>query len=303
MSFIHALFSRYPSLQRIYNKRIGIILDSYYIFLPRQVRYIRPRAKTTNPKTILFYPQWPYACYTLYKICYYNGYTITNKPQHADAIVYFEDKTYRKPDALLQALHEKHFVINYNSRDISKKHVDEIHKKVFGYNLSIDPQTYKGKYVKKSDENSLHNYVILDTPQKPQKGYVYQRVVNNEINGEAIDLRLPIFGNKIPVSILKYRPVLSRFDAGNTRATIMKPEDVISPEEYKQILRFCREMNLDCGELDVLRDKDTKKLYIVDVNNTPGGPPLELTKDNLQRAIERMSAAFESEFIHKAKNT
>lgn len=300
MNIIGAFISRHPSLRRAY-KKIGIMYDSYTVFIPRQVRYLQPKTMTAPKKTLLCYPEWPYPCYVLYKICYYNRYKITNRPQQADAVIFFEDKTFRKPDTVLRSLHEKYNIINYYSQDISKKKVDEVHKKVFGYGLSIDPRSYKGKYVKKSDENSLHNYLILDYPEEPQAEYVYQRVVNNAENGEVVDIRIPIIGDTIPIVFLKYRPVGSRFDAGNTRATVKKTHDVISSAEYTKILQFCREMGIDCGELDVLRDNDTQKLYIVDANNTPGGPPLELTKEELQQAIQHISLAFEQTFMDSKK--
>ena len=40
----------------------------------------------------------------------------------------------------------------------------------------------KGKYVKKGNLNSLHNGVVLDHPEKPQKGFVYQTLINTEVN-------------------------------------------------------------------------------------------------------------------------
>lgn len=44
--------------------------------------------------------------------------------------------------------------------------------------------------------------------------------------------------------------------------------------EAELLLRLCRALGLDYGELDVLRDVEDGKLYVVDVNNTPWAPPI-----------------------------
>lgn len=293
------LLSEYPSLQKIY-RTVCTIYDLHTRYFSYRLQYLRSRIKTKNKKTILCYPQKPNAFYMLYKICYYNGYRITNTPQKADCVIFFQDSTYRDPDAVLRSLHKKYTIINYDSRDISKKTIDTVHKKVFGYSLSINPETYKGKYVKKPNKNSLSTHVILGSPEKPQEDYVYQQVVNNELKDDVVDIRLPVFGNTIPIALLKYRPIQSRFGRNNRIVKIMKTEDVISDKEYNNIVRFCREIRLDYGELDVLRDNDTQKIYVVDANNCPFGPSLALSKEEEKQAIQIMSGAFEKAFTRSS---
>jgi len=122
-------------------------------------------------------------------------------------------------------------------------------------------------------------------------------LVNNVKNGEACDIRLPIFGKTIPFAYLKYRPTELRFSAKFKRVYIVKPDKVITNNEYKKILELCHKMGLDYGELDVLRDSDTQKLFIVDVNNTPAGPSLYLPMKEKIRAIWLMSDAFQQAFL------
>ena len=78
-------------------------------------------------------------------------------------------------------------------------------------------------------------------------------------------------------------------------------KQVISVKEYALIVRFCKEIGLDTGELDVLRDKDTGKIYIVDANNTPGGPPLEFTPEELETVLQLQADAFAKAFFPPQK--
>ena len=56
-------------------------------------------------------------------------------------------------------------------------------------------------------------------------------------------------------------------------------------------------MRLEYGELDILRDLDNKKIYIVDVNNTPFGPPANISAAQGKEAIRILAEAFEEAFL------
>jgi hypothetical protein len=62
-------------------------------------------------------------------------------------------------------------------------------------------------------------------------------------------------------------------------------------KELEQILYLARKMGVDYGEFDVLRDKD-KRIYVVDVNNTPAGPPNGLPEGEVKAALERLVKSF-----------
>jgi hypothetical protein len=296
MSKVNDFLISYPSLHRKYAKAYRIYENCIMNF-PLHLYYLQARMKNDNKKIILCYPERPNYSHTLEQVCRFSNFTITNKPQKVDAVIHFEDTTYREYDSVLSGLNKKYRVINYRCSDISKANVDKIHKKVFGYGLTINPQTYKGKYVKKGNLNSLHNGVILDHPEKPQKGFVYQTLINTESNGELIEARFPIFGKKAPFVYLKYRPLDNRFGSKNNRIEVVQPEKVVSKDEYKKILEFCQEIGLDCGELDVLRDNKTKKIYIIDVNNTPSSPPYEISFSAYKKCLQMMSDAFKQAFL------
>ena len=55
-------------------------------------------------------------------------------------------------------------------------------------------------------------------------------------------------------------------------------------------------LGLDYGEIDVLRDRNEGKIYIVDVNNNPAGPPEPISALDGNLAIVRLAEAFENTF-------
>ncbi|MBI3574020.1 oligosaccharide flippase family protein, partial [Candidatus Kaiserbacteria bacterium] len=107
-------------------------------------------------KFVLFYPEKPKTYHVLYRICHALGYTITDDPRvPADAVIDFEDTTIRNPNLVLEVLRKKRKVINISCNDISKETVDRVFAEVFGYGISVDPLTYRGTCVKKSNTNAL----------------------------------------------------------------------------------------------------------------------------------------------------
>jgi hypothetical protein len=51
--------------------------------------------------------------------------------------------------------------------------------------------------------------------------------------------------------------------------TIVYPSTVFSPQELQQIGVFCEAMGLDVGKLDIIRDREDQRIYILDANKTP----------------------------------
>jgi hypothetical protein len=211
----------------------------------------------------------------------------------------WEYSTFPRSHEVLDELSKKQRVLNINCKDTSKTRVDEVHKAVFGYSLAIDPLTYKGLCVKKSNKQTTRNGVIVPCPvDEVDEKSVYQIVVNNKINDDYVeDIRVPIVGDNIPFCYLKRRPVQRRFGTETTSSNLCERDAVLSTTEVELLLRLCRRMGLDYGELDVLRDSDSKRLYVVDVNNTPVGPPKHLDSKSVHVALERLSKAFMASFM------
>ncbi len=175
------------------------------------------------------YPRYPRAFHSLYRIAGANGYTLTTNPQRNEKlVVYFEDTTRITDPACLQQLPSHIRILNGRCQDIRKSTVDRIHRDVFGYSASVDPTTYYKPYVKKTEENSMHAYHILHTPEASQPGYVYQQVINNEEETEVCDIRVPIIGTIPSFCFRKYRSIHERF-GHSTRSGIVPTESVLSP--------------------------------------------------------------------------
>ena len=225
-------------------------------------------------KTLLAVPHKPSPLHALYKICHRLGYTITSSvTRDANVVIHWEDCTVRSAEPRLEILVRNRRVINYRCRDISKRHVAEVFADVFGYPLQVDPQEHQGLMVRKSNVNALHDGVTIRGPiAEGRREFTYQKLVNNVTEGTLQDIRVPIFGDIIPYCLIKRIPLEHRFTNKEGSATIRELDSVLSGDEIATIKRFCRAIGLDYGELDVLRDFDDGKLYIVDVNNTPYGP-------------------------------
>ena len=122
---------------------------------------------------------------------------------------------------------------------------------------------------------------------------VYQKEIDNTTGKDdmVLDYRLPIHGDQIPLIYLKYRPFATRFANQNSFAELGETGKFFSTTELQNILQMARKMGVDYGALDVLRDKDGR-IYVVDVNNTPNGPPNGLPLPESKIGMERMTGSF-----------
>jgi glutathione synthase/RimK-type ligase-like ATP-grasp enzyme len=75
------------------------------------------------------------------------------------------------------------------------------------------------------------------------------------------------------------------------------PEDLFSKEEVSCILQLANIMGAEFCEFDVLRDKSSGRIYVIDVNKTPYGPPKGLTSTEHKTAIDLLAGAFQQAFI------
>ena len=256
-------------------------------------------ANGCKSKTVLSFPHRPEPDAVLYKICHRLGLRITDDVKRkADLIINWEDCTFRRPNAALEELDKRQPVLNLRCRDISKRKVEEVHRAVLGYGVTLNPREFIGRCVKKSNDNATHDGRIIQCPVDTiDEHAVYQRVINNSRDGQFVeDIRVPVFGETIPFCYRKVRPVSRRFGNENTSASLCEVSAVLSTSEVGLLLRLCREIGLDYGEVDVLRDVDDGKMYIIDINNTPFGPPNHLDSKSSSLALERLSEAFSASF-------
>ncbi len=73
--------------------------------------------------------------------------------------------------------------------------------------------------------------------------------------GLAVDFRVPVFGDIIPIIWKKYKQDDERFGRKIVSREIVYPHQVFSEEELEKLIKVAHVMNLDYGEMDVLRDR------------------------------------------------
>lgn len=233
-----------------------------------------------------FAPDRPRPWYLIWPAVQLSGLSIADTPDDADLAFIFEDSTTGR----IPAGHGLP-VINVRCSDCSKSRVSEVFETVTGRALAVDPTTYRGPIVEKSELNGAHDGRVVEGPMQPLPGKAYQRLVDTLApDGCVEDLRCPTVGGEIATVFLKRRPVQSRFANANTEVRELDPKAVFSDAERDLIKSFCVEFGLDWGGLDVLRDRRTKDLWIVDANKTDMGPPTALALDQKLASARTLGA-------------
>ena len=186
---------------------------------------------------------------------------------------------------------------NGRHRDNKKSRVAQAWADAAGYPLAVDPTTYSGPMVEKSEANATHDGRVVDGPvsaEEVRDGKVYQALVDNSDGDEVVDLRVALYSGRVPLVYVKRRPIGSRFSNTNASVAVRDPSDLFSREELQALSRFAWAVGLDFGEADVLRDKTSGRIYVVDATNGPSGPPNGLTRSDARRAVARLAAAFDA---------
>jgi hypothetical protein len=254
-------------------------------------------AKTIEPLkpsfTIAFTPERARPWYLIRAVARAAGAKLAKDASEADVVMHFEDATYSPNDPPAR-LRPGVKLLNYGARDVSKSNVARACALAFGHPLAVDPLTHAGPAVEKSEINAAHDGRIVQCPTHPAPGRVYQRLVDNRgIDPNIVeDLRTCTVGGKPVCVFIKRRPVTKRFLNTNTEVVLRRPEEVYSPEEIATIVAFTREIGLDWGGVDVLRDRNDGRLYIVDANKTDMGPPITLNLPDKLVATRLLAKAF-----------
>jgi len=246
-------------------------------------------ARLTRPRgsRIWFTPHRPRPWYIVWAAVVWGGMEFAASPEGADAAFYFEDSTIAVPPP------PKHVrAFNFGVGDVSKSQVARAMERAFGYPLALDPTTHEGEAVEKSEGNGLHDGRIVACPMAPAAGKTYQRVIRTEgADGWAYDLRTACVGGRAVVVFVKQKPAAARFSIQNTSVVVRAPAEVFSAAELADVERFCAEMQLDWGGLDILRERESGRLYVVDVNKTDTGPAVVLNWRDRAKATTLLANA------------
>lgn len=260
----------------------------YYLF----VRLRRWRRGTApGAARLWFAPEQPRPWYVIWAATIWAGLHIARSEAEADIVFYFEDSTRPAAPPPVGA-------INAGCADITKSRVARMFGQVADYPLSLDPATHHGLAVEKGEENGAHDGRIVMCPAPAQIGKNYERLIDAAEGDIAIDLRTSIVGGRPAAVVIKTKPAAKRFSIHNSTVRFAAVDDVFSADEVDLITRFCAAMRLDWGALDVLRDRESGRIYIVDVNKTDTGPAVDLSwpdRVRLTSALAEALSAFVAE--------
>lgn len=271
---------------KIFLKRSFYNLHHYYLHL-----------KKKDPPKILFYPHLPGWKTAIHQILMNQGVGLTDNPSDVYTMaIFWDDRTFRRRREKLESLNDFK-IINYHCTDISKEKVEDVFEQVFGYSLRVAPNS-TGTILRKSNFNGQHDGKILQGPVKEEGGFVYEKLLNNQVAPDLFqDLRIGYFNGIIPLVSPRFHNRKDRFGK-IIEATVEKVENYLSEEEVKLIQRFCRQLGFDYGDLDLIRDRNDQRLYIVDANPTPTVPSSAAMEPHLRRLmIKKWAESFKKAFL------
>ena len=282
------------SLDRSFFRSVWAVVQLYAYLVA--VGLSRAFTRKQERHTIAFYPRNAPPWYNIWLATQVGDLAIVSDVEHADTVFVFEDETFSRAGRTLNS-DQRSRALNERIEDISKTHVGRVFEKVFGYSLTVDPLTYEGLAVCKSDKNGTHDGKIVQCPIAPQEvdpENVYQRLIDTATDGErSEDLRTNVVKGALPVVFHKYKSLEGRFGTSYLHTDVRTANDVFSSEEQTLIAGFCREIGLDFGCIDVLRDINDGRIYIVDVNKTCM-PVLSLSFKEQLRALRLMGGALKT---------
>ena len=261
-------------------------LSKFFVYLGMlSLQAAAVRLSGAKRYNVWFTPDRPRPWYVVWSAATLAGVRFARGAEEADAVFYFEDVTAGTPPRIAG-----HSVLNAGVTDISKTRVAEAFGRVAGYDLLLDPMTHRGKAVEKNELNGKHDGRLVECPTAPQAGKSYQRFIDSSDGVTAFDYRTTIINRRPQCVLVKTKPASNRFSIHNATVTYRELEEVFSAQETDLIRRFAEEMQLDWGAFDVLRDRASGRIYVVDVNKTDTGPAVDLSfkcRGRLKRTISR----------------
>jgi len=162
--------------------------------------------------------------------------------------------------------------INRYCRDLSKSHVEKCFKEAFGYGSFVEPSE-RGKKVVKTETQAAHDGRIVEESYSLKEGEICQKFIETGLK----ELRVLIINRKLAAVMIKQKKGV--FDTGAVQFNTFEPE-MLSRATLERINHFSELMQMDYGELDVLKDIHDGRFYIVDANQCPGGGTKEFFSQN-----------------------
>ncbi len=251
-------------------------------------------ANEARPK-IAFFPQPVGPWYNIWLTLQNTKLETIDSVSEADYVFIFDDATYSNAANYLPK-DNKAILINDQATDISKSYISRVFEQIFGYEIEIDPTTYKGRAVEKSDENGTHDGRLITCPipkEKVRPDCCYQKFIDSAFTGKTSeDLRILCVFGEVAAVYHKHKAFDKRFSTTYLNTTVHPAEDRFSAKELDLIKNYCDSIGLDFGAIDVMRDKHDNKIYIVDVNKTCM-PVMSLPYAVQYQSMAKIGAMFE----------
>lgn len=283
-----------PTISATLSKRLSTYLNRRLLWSLLACIYLLRRLTGTD-RSMLVVPTRPTRWHVLWLISAYLGVRITVEPEQTQIGCVHDDHTWVEPPRS-NARWPK-IVLNARCLDISKRRVAELHQEVFGYHCNVDPTTYVGLMVKKSNINGIHDGEIISGPIDEEKeGYVYQYLIDNRISEYAVaDYRLSVIDGTFPFAVIKRRPISVRFQGPQSSFEIVDASTLFSKDELTKISEIAGRIGLDFGEIDVLREPSDGCIHVIDVNKTPAY--LILSWKTSFQVVRKAARLFEKQFL------
>lgn len=250
-----------------------------------------------RPPAVVAWPHLPSRRSVLHRVCAELGWELTNRPRRKAILhVRFEDAT-EKATPLPGWMGANGIpVFNSGCTDIRKSTLEAAHVEVFGYGMAVDPCAHVGPLLEKGDGNAVHDGRILIGPLAPEAVHsdkVYQHVIRNSDSlGRRFDLRTGYICGEFPVVYAKFKLAKSPFTNETSHVELRKVHAEFSQIELRKMGDLLVKMGVDTAEIDVLRDAVDGRIFVVDVNPTPWGPPAGLEEPMRSAAIAACASAF-----------
>lgn len=228
-------------------------------------------------RKVFFHPVVPTRPHWIWHILGLVGWEIAGAADQADWRVLYdlETKVVLPPDDA--HVDRAGAWLNGGCVDISKRRVQADFERVFGYPLAVDPTTWRGRCLRKADQNCVKDAIILDCPITKAAlapGQVYERLVDgSDGDGRLVETRVFVAGAMLP--IVRQKLLANWHDQRRLKSKILHhqalpPSQVFSDQEIALLIEFSAAAGLDLGCLDVIRDREDGRIYVLDVTKTPG---------------------------------
>jgi len=220
----------------------------------------------SDAATFNFYPMLPQPNAPISHIVRELGMRIGTTPRADEATIAWDGDTWFSARSARRLPGN---AINGKCLDISKSRVHEQWLRVAGRTLAVAPTSYVGTMVEKPEENGRHGGRLVQGPlHDARRGHVYERLVDARAHGYVTQTRAILIGYELIGAYEKWRPEANLF-FGTVLSLPRAPADLWSASEQAEIIALARAMDLEYGEIDIVRDVVSGAMHAVDVNRTP----------------------------------